>query len=78
MDALVERRKDLYRRKRSGKDVTAELDAINQTLQGLRQKLKTCSQIQEDIPRIREQVRQHRKTPQKEQIRKPKRTMKGR
>lgn len=78
MDALVEQRKDLYRQKRSGKDVTAELDTINQTLQGLRQKLKTCSQIQGDIPRIREQVRQHRETPQKEQIRKPKRTMKGR
>ena len=78
MDALVEQRKDLYRRKRSGKDVTAELDAINQTLRGFRQKLKTCSQIQEDIPRIREQIRQHREAPQKEQTRKPKRTMKGR
>ena len=56
IDALTARRKSLYCQKRQGKDVTAEIDTINQALRPLRQKLKICTQIGEDIPYIREQI----------------------
>ena len=55
--------------------------AVEQAFAGLvelRQKLKTCTQIQEDIPRIREQAHQYRAGPVEEKIRKSKRTTKGR
>ena len=67
IDALTERRKCLYKQQRSGGDVSEQIDAINAELRQLRRKLKTCTQIQEDIPLIREQVRTVQKQESKEQ-----------
>lgn len=53
IDALVGQRKDLYNTKRGGEDVTEKLEAIHRTLRQLRRKLKTCVQIEADIPLMR-------------------------
>ena len=57
IDALTEQRKDLYRRKRRGQNVDGEIQAINETLRPLRQRLRTCGQIEQAIPHIQEQER---------------------
>ena len=64
IDVMAGQRKELYRPKRQGQDVTAQIDAINQAIRQRRQKLKLCEQIETDIPRIREQVRQSREPEQ--------------
>lgn len=56
IDALTDSRKELYRQKRAGWDVEAEIAAINGELRQLRRELKTCGRIEEDIPRVRQQV----------------------
>lgn len=56
IDALVDRRKDLYHEKRNGGDVEMDIAQINDELRQLRRRLKTCGQITADIPRIREQT----------------------
>ena len=56
IDALTEQRKDLYRQKRRGLDVEPEIQAINEALRPLRQKLKTCGQIEQAVPHIRSQT----------------------
>ena len=56
IDALTEQRKCLYKEQRRGSDVSAQIDEINAELRQARKKLRTCTQIQEDIPKIREQV----------------------
>ena len=67
IDALTERRKCLYKQQRSGGDVSEQIDAINAELRQLRRKLKTCTQIQEDIPQIREQIQTVQQQETKEQ-----------
>lgn len=57
IDALSGERKDLYQRRREGWDVTAQIEEINLALRPLRRKLKLCGRIEEDIPRIRDQIR---------------------
>lgn len=56
IDALSGERKDLYQRRREGWDVTEQIEEINEALRPLRRKLKLCSRIEADIPRIREQI----------------------
>lgn len=56
IDALTEQRADLYRRKRRGEDTEAEITAITQALRPLRQELRLCAQIEDDIPHIQEAV----------------------
>ena len=56
IDALTGQRKVLYSQKRRGEDVSAEINGINQSLRQLRRYLKTCFQIEADVPRIQEQV----------------------
>ena len=67
IDALTEQRKDLYRQKRRGLDVEPEIQAINQMLRPLRQKLKTCGQIEQAVPHIRSQAQLCRDAQRKEQ-----------
>ncbi len=57
IDALTDRRKELYGRKRKGEDVEADIAAINSGLRRLRRELKLCGRIEADIPRIRERTR---------------------
>lgn len=67
IDALTVERKGLYQKRREGWDTTEEIEAINQELRQLRQRLKTCGQIAADIPRIRAQVQQCRDSQRREQ-----------
>ncbi len=60
IDALVERRRGLYGRKRQGEDVEAAIVAINTRLRQLRRDLKTCGRVAADIPRIRGQLQTDR------------------
>lgn len=66
IDALTGQRKDLYRQKRRGLDVEPEIQAINQMLRPLRQKLKTCGQIEQAVPHIRSQMQLCRQAQGKE------------
>lgn len=57
IDALTERRGDLYRLRRSGQDeISEEISRITAQLRALRRDLKLCVRIEGDIPRIRETV----------------------
>lgn len=67
IDALTEQRKNLHRQKRRGLDVEPEIQAINQMLRPLRQKLKTCGQIEQAVPHIRSQTELCRDAQGKEQ-----------
>lgn len=67
IDALTDQRKDLYRRKRRGQDVDGEIQAITQKLRPLRQKLKTCGQIEQAVSHIRSQTELCRDAQRKEQ-----------
>lgn len=71
MDALAERRKELYQRQRQGDGVLAEIEAINQNLRQLRRKWQLCGQIETTAPAIRRQVEEARRA-QTEQVKQPK------
>ncbi len=55
IDLLTDYRKELYRQRRGGGDVEAELADINRKLRLTRHELTICQHIAEDIPRIRDQ-----------------------
>lgn len=77
IDVMVDQRKNLYRQKRQGQDVSAQIDTVNQAIRQRRQKLKLCEQIEADLPHIREQVRQSREPEQEQRTEKqPKQTKK--
>lgn len=67
IDALVEERKGLYRQKRAGRDMEADIGHINQELRRLRRELKTCGQITADLPRIRGQAQLYRERREQEE-----------
>ena len=67
IDARTERRKILYREKRRGSPVEPEIQSINQELRALRNKLKTCAQIEQSVPNIRVQVQLCQDARRKEQ-----------
>ena len=67
IDARTERRKILYREKRRGSPVEPEIQSINQELRTLRNKLKTCAQIEQSVPNIRVQVQLCQDARRKEQ-----------
>ena len=57
IDSLVLSRRELYRRKRGGEDVRAEIKEISLALRPIRRELKCCQQIAERIPQIQEHIR---------------------
>ena len=57
IDLLVDYRKELYKERRGGRDVEAELASINRKLRSTRRELTICRHVTEDIPRIRDQER---------------------
>ena len=57
IDSLVFSRRELYRRKRHGEDVSADIKEISLALRPIRRELKCCQQIAERIPQIREHIR---------------------
>ena len=64
IDALTDQRRELYRRKRSGEEVTEEISNINSALRPIRRELRLCRQISETIPQIQEQTEQYRQSMQ--------------
>jgi len=57
IDSLVLSRRELYRRKRGGEDVSAEIKQISLALRPIRRELKCCQQIKERIPQLQEHIR---------------------
>ena len=57
IDFLVLSRRELYRRKRGGEDVSAEIKEISLALRPIRRELKCCQQIAERIPQLQEHIR---------------------
>ena len=66
IDLLVDYRKELYKQRRDGSYVEAELANINRKLRSVRRELTICRHISEDIPRIRDQERLMREQEQRE------------
>ena len=57
IDSLVLSQRELYRRKRGGEDVSAEIREISLALRPIRRELKCCQQIKERIPQLQEHIR---------------------
>ena len=57
IDSLVLSRRELYRRKRVGEDVSAEIKKISLALRPIRRELRCCQQIKERIPQLQEHIR---------------------
>ena len=57
IDSLVLSRRELYRRKQGGEDVSAEIKEISLALRPIRRELKCCQQIKERIPQLQEHIR---------------------
>ena len=57
IDSLVLSRRELYRRKRGGEDVSAEIKEISLALRPIRRELRCCQQIAERIPQLQEHIR---------------------
>ena len=56
IDSLVFARRELYRRKRRGEDMSKEISQINLALRPLRRELRCCQQAAERIPQMQEQL----------------------
>ncbi len=57
IDSLVLSRRELYRRKRGGENVSVEIKEISLALRPIHRELKCCQQIAERIPQIQEHIR---------------------
>jgi len=73
VDALVDKRRELYRLKRRGEDVTKEISQINLELRPIRRELRLCRQTAETVPRLQDETEQYRREMQEKQIEKAKR-----
>lgn len=62
IDSLTFSRRDLYRRKRRGEDVSTEISDINLALRPLRRELRCCQNISASIPQVQEHVQLTRQT----------------
>lgn len=64
IDYLADQRRELYRRKRKGEEVTEEISNINSALWPIRRELRLCRQISETVAQIQEQTEQYRQSMQ--------------
>lgn len=62
IDSLVFTRRDLYRRKRRGEDVSTEISNINLALRPLRRELRCCQNISAYISQVQEHIQLTRQT----------------
>ena len=62
IDSLVFSRRVLYRRKRNGENVSAEIKEISLALRPIRRELKCCQQVADRIPQIQEHIRLDRQS----------------
>lgn len=72
IDSLVFSRRELYRRKRGGEDVSAEIKQISLALRPIRRELRCCQQIAERIPQLQEHIRLDRQAEEQARSEKPK------
>ena len=72
IDSLVLSRRELYRRKRRGEDVSAEIKEISLVLRPIRRELKCCQQIAERIPQLQEHIRLDRQAEEQARMEKTK------
>lgn len=56
IDSLVFSRRELYRRKRRGEDVSQEISDLNLALRPLRRELRCCQNISVSIPQVQEHI----------------------
>ena len=56
IDSLVYSRRELYRRRRRGEDVSDEISQINLDLRPIRRELRCCQNISATIPQVREHI----------------------
>lgn len=62
IDSLVFSRRKLYRRKRHGENVNAEIKEISLALRPIRRELKCCQQVANRIPQVQEHIRLDRQS----------------
>lgn len=62
IDSLVFSRRDLYRRKRQGEDVSSEISDINLALRPIRRELRCCQNISAYISQVQEHIQLTRQT----------------
>ena len=62
IDSLVLSLRELYRRKRRGEDVSAEIKEISLALRPIRRELKCCQQVADRIPQVQEHIRLDRQS----------------
>lgn len=62
IDSLVLSRRELYRRKRRGEDVSAEIKELSLALRPIRRELKCCQQVANRIPQVQEHIRLDRQS----------------
>ena len=72
IDSLVLSRRELYRRKRGGEGVSAEIKEISLALRPIRRELRCCQQIAERIPQIQEHIRLDRQAEEQARMEKTK------
>lgn len=72
IDSLVFRRRDLYKRKRRGEDMTSEISEINLALRPIRRELRCCYKITENLPQVQRHIEQHNKAMERKEISKEK------
>lgn len=61
IDALTQRRAELYRWKRKDPDnetLLSDIQSINQSIRGRRKELRICARIEADIPIIRQKLQE--------------------
>ena len=71
IDALTVQRQALYKQRNRGAEVSAEIDGITAHLRQLRRNCSLCDHIAEDVPRIRNQLKEAEQTEQEEVTTKP-------
>ena len=59
IDTLTDTRRELYRLKRQGEDMTGEIAEINAALRPIRRERRLCRQIAETVPRLKEETEQY-------------------
>ena len=66
IDSLVYSRRELYRQKRRGKDVSAKISSISLELRPLRRELRCCQKISQAMLVIKEHIELSRQEPEQE------------
>jgi len=64
IDVRAAQRRELYRRRRKGEDVAAEIQDITAALRTIRRELRLCRQVAEAVPILQQQLEEYRQKSQ--------------